>query len=144
MIYHSSEQVSTAPESTDGLTPLHLQLGIAYSNLRPVCSPVRSSWADVASRGSLELCSEWSDATEDFYMLHASTLGRPTLRVCGLLFQSRAVVAPRRYPSTIIALTVDWGRSSMALGQSSSVCLILLPVFVYGDSVVMWLNLYTR
>lgn len=95
-------------------------LGIAYCNLMLVfsCSAVethfiklvmQSSCADVASRGSLEICSEWCKSIADFYTLGASALMGPTLCcLCGLPHGGWAAVVPTCLHFTTIALTQSW------------------------------------
>jgi hypothetical protein len=93
-------------------TPLQPMLGIAHGDLRLVCGcsamethfmklPTNSCCAEVASRGSLELCSEccnWGLIFTCYVLQHSA------VPLCGLPCRGWAVVAPIHFHFTITAL----------------------------------------
>ena len=68
---------------------------------------MHSSYVDVVSRSSLDLTSVVNDVTEDRLFLYTACFS--TQWPCSVIF-----FTPRHFHFTIIALTVDWGRSSRA------------------------------
>ena len=119
-----------------------------------------SYYADVASRGSLELGSECCNQGQIIFTWFSTWQSR-SVSLCGIPLCGWAVVAPRCFHFTITALTVDRGSSSRAeiirtdlleRWQPMTVpCwksklfskAILLPMFVYGDCMAVWSILHT-
>jgi hypothetical protein len=150
-------------------TPLQPTLGIAHGDLRLVCGcsamethfillATNSFCDDVASRGSLELCSECCNWGQTIFTSYSTRRSR-SVSLCGLPLCCWAVVGPRCFHYTKTALTVDQGSSNRAeiwwtdllewwhpmtvprwKSLSSSV---LLPMFVYGDSMAVCSILYS-
>jgi hypothetical protein len=122
----------------------------AHGDIRLVCGlspvethfmklPTNSSYADVASRGSLAEA-VMSVATEDRLFLcatHFSTQRSHSVSLCGLPFRGWAVIAPRCFHFRITALTVDWGSSSRTnwlVGKVAS----------YGGTTFKVIELFTK
>ena len=106
------------------LIPIQPTLGIVHGDLRLVCGCsamethfmkllTNSYRADVASRGSLELCSECCLSSVTIFTRYALQHSRVrSLSLCGLPLCGSAIVAPRSFYFTITALIVDRGSSS--------------------------------
>ena len=103
-------------------TPLQPTLGIVHGDLRPVCGylameshftklPTNSYCTDVASRGSLELCSECCNRGQTIYTSFSTRRSR-SVSLCGLPLRGWSVVAPKCFHFTITAVRVDRGSSN--------------------------------